>query len=208
MCQYCWRFCSAGLSELWLPRELAQPLCVQAEGLCACPPLLHQQRCLFLATVITLPWGRRKAWLQQPVKLPARPGEACAGSAELCVHQLRHCCPRLCPSLVFRGSWRVQLVHREAPDCAHWSSGAAVGTGKGTGCWVSFPVERSKPFQWSVCFQLFPVQLSCTFSGDLVTHLTVSYSCFLQALSPKHSLGLLSTFYFSGSDKCDTWASL
>lgn len=125
--------------------------------------------------------GMAAAAQWQPVNLPAQPGEACAGSAGLlcpsaqtllpqalqgcCAHQLRHCCPRLCPSLIFWGSWRVQLVHREAPDRAHWTSGAAVGTGKGTGCWVSFPVERSKPFQWSVCSQIFSVQLSCTFSG-------------------------------------------
>lgn len=82
-----------------------------------------------------------------------------------CVHQLRHCCPRLCPSLIFWGPWRLQLVHRETPECAHWTSGTAVGTGKGTGCWVSFPMERSKPFHWSVCSQLFPVQISCTCSG-------------------------------------------
>lgn len=91
------------------------------------------------------------------------------------------CCPRLCPSLVSWGPWRLQLVHRESPECAHLTSGAPVGTGRGTGCWVSFPVERSKPAECGTAPSFSPHSFLA--QSDLVTHLTASWSCFLQALS-------------------------
>lgn len=129
----------------------------------------------------------------QPVELPALPGEAVQAQCP----QLRHCCPRLCPSLGFLGSLEAAFCTENVlmgPVVHQWAQGEA----QGAGC----------PFQWKDQSQLCAPSFSlCSFlalaQGNLVTHLTASYSCFLQALSPKHSLGLPSTFYFSGSDKCD-----
>lgn len=60
-------FAPLGLSVLVVAKGTGiATLCAGRGSLCLLPSVTSAEVCLFLATAITLSWGRSRAWLQQP----------------------------------------------------------------------------------------------------------------------------------------------
>lgn len=105
----CWIVSVSGCQGNWHSRSVC------SRGSLCLLPSVTSTRMSFPGHCHYLPWGRRRAWLQQPVNLPAQSGEACAGSAELLCPSALTLLPQALPLPAFLGCLEAAACAQRSP---------------------------------------------------------------------------------------------